>query len=554
MGGRLGVGRRVSGGFVRRRRVGGLERGVGSSASDRGVAGQIKTGRFWTGQVSSRRSSRIGAGQVSSRRSSRIGGDQVRSGRSSRTGGDRRLIGIWRRILRRLGRSRCLRHRDPGGRRLIDGRGVVGRRFDGRGQRRRRAADLAQVAEVVLVDLHAQGQALPKRDHLRRGRLPTPGREQETLGQGPQVDRVGLAPGHGVSGQHQRAALGYQVVRAEAGYARVGGVEGSDLLPASGRVEELGGDAAERVGRPGDVVGPYRHDLGRLLQGGHPGLLDRRRHGLLDARRGRVCVRRHHRVPGVGRANTRRRHRGMFGARRRAGQGVAAVGFGRPAGLGGRLGLARRLDRLDVGDGLGEQGRALSVPGLGGLGFVFARRALLPAPAPGVFGRARFARAGFTPLQAVHDGGDEQRQGADPGHGQDQDDEVEGEASRQRTVVHQVLDVGPSGRRLEPGRAQHNQDGDGEADHHKGGEHVEEKVLVRALAAAFRGVGRELAVGPVEISLVGAGRGARGKMHHERAILTVGLQVATRRVRDPPSRGSRLIRALFDRHSMAIIR
>ena len=402
---------------------------------------------------------------------------------------------------RRFG-SRRLGHRDPGGRRLVGRSGPLGRGSAGRGQRRRRAGNLAQIAEGVLVDLHAQGQALPERDHLRRRRLPTPGREQEPLGQGPQIDRVGLAPGHGVAGQHERAALGDQVVGAEAGYARIGGVEGPDLFPAARRVEELGGHAAERVGGAGDVVGPYRHDLRRLAHGGDPGLAGHRRHGVIGAGR-----------------HGARAHRGCrgCGARRGGRQGEAAVGFGRtardrparnarrlarhpraarlgaardPGRLGAAgLGAAGGFDPLHVDDGLGEQRGALAVPGLLGvvLGLLLAFPGLPPlARVLLVRGRlsAGLARTGLMALHAVGDRGGEQRQGADPGQDQDQEDEVEGEPSRQRPVVDEGLGVGPLGGQFEPGRAQHHKYDNGQADHDESGEHIGEQTPVRGLAVS----------------------------------------------------------------------
>ena len=90
--------------------------------------------------------------------------------------------------------------------------------------------------------------------------------------------------------------------------------------------------------------------------------------------------------------------------------------------------MARGLDSPRVGAGLGEQGGALRAPGLLSLGQNHGLGLLLPS-APGLL-----APLGLTPLQEIGGRHDEERHGADPGQSQEQEDEVEREPSRQRSV------------------------------------------------------------------------------------------------------------------------
>ena len=124
------------------------------------------------------------------------------------------------------------------------------------------------------VELRATGEPPPERDYLLRRRLPTPRREQELLGEGPQVNRVWLAPGKGVARQRERGACREQRVGPHAGDSGARSVERPELLPTSGRLQELRRDAAESVLGPGEVVGAHRHDHGWLIRGRAGGTAD----------------------------------------------------------------------------------------------------------------------------------------------------------------------------------------------------------------------------------------------------------------------------------------
>ena len=117
------------------------------------------------------------------------------------------------------------------------------------------------------LELGPAGQAPPERDDLLGGGLAAPRGEQELLGQGPQVHRVGLAPGQRVARQRQRGADRQQAVGAHGGHAGARGVEGAELLPAPRRLQELCRDAAQGVLGPAEVVGPDRNDHGVLVRG-----------------------------------------------------------------------------------------------------------------------------------------------------------------------------------------------------------------------------------------------------------------------------------------------
>ena len=123
-------------------------------------------------------------------------------------------------------------------------------------------------------ELGAAGQPSPERDDLLGRRLPAPRREQELLGEGPQVDRVGFAPGQGVARQCERGTEREHGVGPRGGDARAGDIEGPQFLPAPRRLQELRRDAAQRVLGPGEVVGPHRDDHGRLVRGRARGMAD----------------------------------------------------------------------------------------------------------------------------------------------------------------------------------------------------------------------------------------------------------------------------------------
>ena len=124
------------------------------------------------------------------------------------------------------------------------------------------------------LELRAAGQPPPERGDLLRRRLPAPRSEQELLGEGPQVHRVGLAPRQGVARQCERGTERELGVGPRCGDPGAGGIERPQLLPASRRLQELRRDAAQGVLGPGEVVGPDWNDHGRLVRGRAGGMAD----------------------------------------------------------------------------------------------------------------------------------------------------------------------------------------------------------------------------------------------------------------------------------------
>ena len=316
------------------------------------------------------------------------------------------------------------------------------------------------------LELGTAGEASPERDDLLGRRFPAPGGEQELLGEGPQVHRVGPAPGQRVARQRQRGADRQQAVGARGGHAGAGGVEGAEFLPAHRRVQELCRDAPQGVPGPGEVVGPHRNDHGGLVRGrdacaaclvaGDPGAADHL--GVRDRLLGHGLGRRH--------------PEGRIGA-----EGLLGL-----SGDGGRLphcvpGLVLGHDvlghddpRVLVAERLVEYGGTLAVPGLLGLadgighGHVEAVR--------GVHGRDG-GPAGGVLTPSAHDRHQEPEAGG-PREQHEPRDDVHDVAGRVGPVADAGAGVGPVRRQGQLGRAEQQHDRCQPADSHQNGERIPE--------------------------------------------------------------------------------
>ena len=346
-----------------------------------------------------------------------------------RVGDRRRLEGgrLMRRRHGRLIRRRRLVSRRHGRlvrrRRLVWGLGDRGRlevgrcgRFGGRGQILRRHGRCARL------ELGPAGQAPPERDDLLGRRLPAPRSEQELLGEGPQVHRVGLAPRQRVAGQRQRGARRQQGVGLHGGHSGAGRVERPELLPAHGGLQELCRDAAQRVPGPAEVVGPHRNDHRRLIgvrtAGGPADDLSVGDHALGQ----RVAL-----------AQRLRAHGGRLPQR-----------LLRPV-LGRRL--IRRDDdpRVLVAEGLVEYGGTLAVPGLGGLAVLARHRDVR---------HAGLVTGAVTPPRPLEHGQHQESEPGAPGEQEDQRDDVDDVAGRVCPVVDAGAGLGPVRRQGRLGRAE----------------------------------------------------------------------------------------------------
>ncbi len=333
------------------------------------------------------------------------------------------------------------------------------------------------------LELGAAGQAPPERDDLLGHRFAAPCGEQELLGQRPQVDGVGLAPGQRIARQRQRGADREQGVGPHRGDAGAGRVERSELLPPRGRLQELRRNAAQRVLGPGEVVGPHRNDHGRFV--GFPvlGPVDDLPVG--DGVLGRRLRCGH----GVG---PPQRVRGPVAGQHVAGQYVAAgqhvaghyVAGQHVAGhyvvgqhVVGQHVVGHYDPRIVVGERPVEYRGALAVPGLFGLAVVVgeagARTGRRPAggtlvlpPAQAPPARALPARA--PPTHARHH---EPHRG-DPGHHDNGRDGVDHPPGRERPVGDAGAGLGPLRRPRRLGRAEQEDGRRRRADDHQQGERV----------------------------------------------------------------------------------
>ena len=129
------------------------------------------------------------------------------------------------------------------------------------------AGQLGTERLLLALGQRSPSEAAPERHHFLGRRLAAPGGVEERLGQRPQVHGVGASPRQGIAGKGERSALGHQFVWVEIGDAGIGGVQRAQFRPALRSIEELCGDAAQRVLGAGDVVAPHRHHHRRLLLG-----------------------------------------------------------------------------------------------------------------------------------------------------------------------------------------------------------------------------------------------------------------------------------------------
>ena len=292
------------------------------------------------------------------------------------------------------------------------------------------------------LELRATGEPPPERDYLLRRRLPTPRREQELLGEGPQVNRVWLAPGKGVARQRERGARREQRVGPRAGDSGARSVERPELLPTSGRLQELRRDAAESVLGPGEVVRAHRHDHGWLSRGRADGTADDL--GVGDHVVAHRVLRQH---PGHG-AGARRPHRvlGLFVARRHV--------------------IGRHDDpREVVAELLVEYRGTLAVPGLAGL-------AVSVLALGDCLGRlvCLVARAHVSLEEFRH----QQPDAGDPGEEEDSRDDVDDVARRECPVIDARARVGPLRRPGQLRCAEQEEHGCRHADDHDDNERIGE--------------------------------------------------------------------------------
>ena len=141
----------------------------------------------------------------------------------------------------------------------------VGRHAAVRRQSRQFGTQLRNLG-IAALGQRPDGEAAPERHDLIGGRLAPPSGVQEGLRQRPQMHRVGRAPRQRIARQCQRDARVQQRVGACVGHTGVCGVDGPQLLPALGSIQELRGHAAQRVVRTRQVVAAHRQNRGTALR------------------------------------------------------------------------------------------------------------------------------------------------------------------------------------------------------------------------------------------------------------------------------------------------